>query len=270
MAFGDSSLPGSEARAKLKEVRNRLTSAQAVTVLTGAGISADSGIPTFRGADGLWKNYRPEELASPEAFSRNPSLVWEWYNWRRELIAAKRPNAAHYALVELERRIDRFWLITQNVDGFHRDAGSRKLSEIHGNIWMVRCTTCGGVRENRQIPIPILPTCPDCQGLLRPHIVWFGESLHPLDLDHSLAALRACEILLIIGTSGVVYPAASFGPIAKEHGAFVVELNLDPTPQSALVDLAIQGHAKDLVPQLLSPPPLSSHFLDSDRDSLLG
>ena len=124
-------------------LKQRLTDARAVTVLTGAGISADSGVPTFRGADGLWRTYRAEDLATPEAFERDPRLVWEWYNWRRELIATKQPNAAHYALVELERRHDRFWLITQNVDGLHRTAGSRKLSEIHGNIWMVRCTGCG-------------------------------------------------------------------------------------------------------------------------------
>jgi len=188
--------------AAVQELKARLTGARAVAVLTGAGISADSGVPTFRGADGLWRTYRAEDLATPEAFARDPRLVWEWYNWRRELIATKSPNAAHYALVDLERRVERFWLITQNVDGLHPAAGSQKLSEIHGNIWKVRCTQCGHVGTNRAVPIPIPPRCPTCNGLLRPHIVWFGESLDPADLERSLAAVRSCEVLLIIGTSG--------------------------------------------------------------------
>lgn len=234
------------------EVRDRLRSAEAVTVLTGAGISADSGVPTFREADGLWKNFRAEELATPEAFERDPRLVWEWYNWRRELLATKEPNPAHFALTQLEKRMDRFWLITQNVDGLHPKAGSTKLSEIHGNIWKVRCTSCGKIQVNLEVPISILPLCRECHGLLRPHIVWFGESLNPDDLRQSYAALQNCEILLIVGTSGSVYPAASFGAIAKENGAFVVECNLEPTPNSNLVDVSLQGRAKDVVPQLLT------------------
>lgn len=236
----------------LPEARSRIASAQAITVLTGAGISADSGVPTFRGADGLWRNYRAEDLATPEAFERDPRLVWEWYNWRRELIAKKEPNPAHYAVVELERCHERFWLITQNVDGLHRAAGSRKLSEIHGNIWMVRCTACRRVFENRDVPIQILPRCTDCNNLLRPHIVWFGESLAEEDLQRCYAALQSSDLCLIIGTSGVVYPAAGFASVAKEAGAFVVEINLDATPQSDLVDLALQGRAMDVVPLLLS------------------
>lgn len=236
------------------EVRDRILQARSVAVLTGAGISADSGVPTFRGTDGLWKNFRPEELASPEAFARDPKLVWEWYNWRRELLATKVPNAAHEALADLEHRLDDFWLITQNVDGLHRDAGSTKLSEIHGNIWMVRCTACSRVFSNREVPLPYPPTCPACGELLRPHIVWFGESLAPADLQASYRALQQCDMLLIIGTSGVVYPAASFAPVAKERGAFVVEVNLDATPNSGLVDVSFQGRAKDLVPLLVSGP----------------
>lgn len=240
--------------AGIQEVRARLAGARAVTVLTGAGISADSGVPTFRGADGLWRNYRAEDLATPEAFARDPRLVWEWYNWRRELIATKSPNAAHHALVALERRVERFWLITQNVDGLHPDAGSSKLSEIHGNIWKVRCTQCRQVHTNRAVPIPILPLCPACGGLLRPHIVWFGESLDPDDLDRSVAAVGSCEVLLIIGTSGVVYPAASFASLAKQAGSFVTEINVDPTPNSQLVDVAIGGRAAEIVPQLMKTP----------------
>jgi NAD-dependent deacetylase len=223
-----------------------------LTVLTGAGISADSGVPTFRGTDGLWRNYRAEDLATPEAFERDPRLVWEWYNWRREVLATKKPNEAHLALAELEQRLtDKMWLITQNVDGLHRQAGSHRLSEIHGNIWLVRCTGCGTVTESRQVPIPILPTCQDCKALLRPHIVWFGESLDPTDLRRCNDALGSCDLFLVIGTSGVVYPAAGFATMAKEAGATVVEINLVETPQSILVDLSLRGRARDLVPLLL-------------------
>ena len=235
----------------IQEVKARLARARAVTDLTGAGISADSGVPTFRGADGLWRSFRVEDLATPEALARDPRLVWEWYNWRRELIATKLPNPAHHALVELERRVEHFWLITQNVDGLHPAAGSRKLSEIHGNIWKVRCTQCRQVHTNREVPIPILPLCPACGELLRPHIVWFGESLDPDDLDRSVAAVGSCEVLLIIGTSGVVYPAASFASLAKQAGSFVAEINLDPGPNSQVVDVAIRGRAAEVVPELL-------------------
>lgn len=232
-------------------IQQKLASARSVTVLTGAGISADSGVPTFRGTDGLWRNFRAEDLATPEAFKRDPRLVWEWYNWRRELIATKRPNPAHDAVASMEHRFDQFWLITQNVDGLHRDAGSRKLSEIHGNIWMVRCTQCRCVTDNRDVPIAILPLCSNCGGLLRPHIVWFGESLAEQDLEASEAALESSDLCLIIGTSGLVYPAAGFGAIAKQAGAFIVEINLDATAQSSLVDVALHGRAKDIVPLLL-------------------
>jgi NAD-dependent deacetylase len=237
----------------LANLTRRLADARSITVLTGAGISADSGVPTFRGADGLWRNFRAEDLATPEAFERDPRLVWEWYNWRRELIATKHPNAAHEAVVEMERRCENFWLITQNVDGLHRDAGSRKLSEIHGNIWMVRCTGCGVVEDNRDVPIAVPPSCRRCGSLLRPHIVWFGESLFPDDLARCASALRHCDVLLVIGTSGVVYPAAGFASIAKEAGAFVAEINLDQTPHSSLVDLSLQGRAMEIVPLLLEP-----------------
>jgi NAD-dependent deacetylase len=237
---------------QIRLARAHLASARSITVLTGAGISADSGVPTFRGPDGLWRTYRAEDLATPEAFERDPRLVWEWYNWRRELIATKSPNPAHVALAELERRgNDRMWLITQNVDGLHRAAGSRRLSEIHGNIWMVRCTGCGVVNEDRRVPIQILPTCDACGALLRPHIVWFGESLDPADLRRCTETLQSCDLLLVIGTSGVVYPAAGFASVAKQAGATVVEINLDETPQSPMVDLVLRGRAKDLVPQLL-------------------
>ncbi len=236
---------------QILQARTHLASAHHVTVLTGAGISADSCVPTFRGTDGLWRNFRAEDLATPEAFERDPRLVWEWYNWRRELIATKQPNPAHIALVELERRAHgTFWLITQNVDGLHRTAGSQRLSEIHGNIWKVRCTGCGVISENREIPLPVLPTCRLCQALLRPHIVWFGESLREEDLRRCDQAIQGCDLFLVIGTSGVVYPAAGFAAVAKEVGALVIEINLESTPQSDMVDLSLQGRAKDIIPLL--------------------
>ena len=232
-------------------LKEKVAGARALTVLTGAGISADSGVPTFRGADGLWRNFRAEDLATPEAFERDPRLVWEWYNWRRELLATKKPNPAHETIVALERHSREFWLITQNVDGLHRAAGSNQLSEIHGNIWKVRCSACGTIEDNHDVPIAILPICRHCKGLLRPHIVWFGESLFPSDLARCASALQSCDVLLVIGTSGVVYPAAGFATVAKEAGAFVAEINLEPTPHSELVDLSLQGRAKDILPLLL-------------------
>jgi len=236
----------------IEQVRARLASARQITVLTGAGISADSGIPTFRGPEGLWRNFRAEELATPQAFARDPNLVWEWYNWRRELIATKEPNAAHRALVkmegQLEERQGRFQLLTQNVDGLHGLAGSRKLTELHGNIWKVRCPGCGAVTEDRRVPIPIPPHCASCGGMLRPHIVWFGESLNPQDVDRAIEALESCDVMLVIGTSGVVQPAASFASTARSAGAFVVEINPDASSEAA--HIALLGRAAKIVPQL--------------------
>jgi NAD-dependent deacetylase len=239
----------------IEKIRQRVANAGAITVLTGAGISADSGIPTFRGEDGLWRNFRAEDLATPEAFARNPRLVWEWYDWRRGLMASKSPNAGHHALAEMENRCGRFTLITQNVDGFHALAGNRNLVELHGNIWKVRCIQCGTVSVNRDVPIQILPYCKagsgSCGGLLRPHIVWFGEALDAKDMGKSVAALQSCDVMLVIGTSGVVWPAASFAEIAKSAGAFVVEVNLNSSAQSDLMDEVMVGHASEILPGLL-------------------
>ena len=234
----------------IKQVRTRLESAKYVTVLTGAGISADSGVPTFRGPDGLWKNHRAEDLATPEAFARNPQLVWEWYSWRRELIATKSPNPAHHALVELESRFPQYCLLTQNVDGLHGLAGSRKMVELHGNIWKVRCTGCGQINEDRRVPIPIPPYCETCQNMLRPHIVWFGEGLDPNDMDQAFKSLESCDVLLVIGTSGVVQPAASFASMARSAGAFVAEIN--PDASKSVAHVALKGRASEVVPQLVS------------------
>jgi len=231
-------------------VKEKLAESERVAILTGAGISAESGVPTFRGKDGLWRQYRATDLATPEAFARDSRLVWEFYNWRRELLAPLQPNAAHHALVDMERRIPRFTLITQNIDGLHRSAGSRNILELHGNIWWVRCTKCGAVSEDRRVPFPQSPACDSCGALLRPNVVWFGESLDPRILDEAYAAVHSCQVMLIIGTSALVQPAASMGVLARRQGAFVAEINLDPTSYSGAYHLSILGKAGDIVPRL--------------------
>jgi NAD-dependent deacetylase len=235
----------------IRQIAEQIKASARVVVLTGAGISQESGVPTFRGADGLWQNFRAEELATPDAFYRDPVLVWRWYDWRRGLIKPLKPNPGHHALVELEQRIEAFTLLTQNVDGLHRAAGSENPIEIHGTIWRVRCLECKQTFENREVPIKILPKCEACGGLLRPDVVWFGESLDEKILRTTYTRLQRAEVVLIVGTSGVVQPAASFGIVAKRGGAFVAELNRSNTPQSSLFDLSIQGKAGELLPRLV-------------------
>jgi NAD-dependent protein deacetylase/lipoamidase len=223
-------------------------------VLTGAGISAESGVPTFRGEDGLWRSYRPEDLATPGAFDRDPHLVWQWYDWRRGLIAACRPNAAHDALVDMERHFDDLILITQNVDGLHQLAGSRSVVELHGSIWRMRCTQeCQPSWEDRTVPLPLaggaLPRCPNCGSLARPDVVWFGESLPAEALAAAFEAAQRCRLMLVIGTSAVVHPAASLPLLALRRGAYVVEINPQPTPLSDLVHEVIREPAASALPQ---------------------
>ncbi|MFQ5950374.1 MAG: NAD-dependent deacetylase, partial [Nitrospiria bacterium] len=231
-------------------VRKRVTTAEAVTVLTGAGISAESGIPTFRGEGGLWKQFKAEELATPEAFRDHPGIVWEWYHWRRGIIAKKHPNRAHIALVELEARVPRFTLITQNVDGLHGVAGSRNIIELHGNLWKMRCPGCDAVIENRSLETPLLPKCANCLALLRPHVVWFGEAIDPIDLQKSMKACRECDVFLVIGTSSLVQPAASFASLAGAEGAFIAEINITPS-LPVRPDVYLIGKAAEIVPRLL-------------------
>jgi NAD-dependent deacetylase len=237
--------------ADLQQAGIWLTESERVAVLTGAGISAESGVPTFRGKDGLWQGFRATDLATPEAFARDPKLVWNFYNWRRELLAPLQPNPAHKALIRLEEKVPQFSLITQNIDDLHRRAGSKNLVELHGNIWMVRCTRCHVVHRNEEVPLPELPACKECEGLLRPHVVWFGEQLEPAILDKAIAAIRSCGTMLVIGTSALVQPAASLAIVAKEQGARVVEINLEPTPYSHKLDLALQGKAGEILPQVV-------------------
>ncbi len=236
---------------KVIKILKRLEESKSLTVLTGAGVSADSGVPTFRGNDGLWKNYRAEELATPQAFERDPELVWEWYNMRREKLATISPNPAHHAIADMEEKAKDFTLITQNVDGLHEKSGSKNILELHGNIWKVRCVECNSVTDNYDVPIEILPYCDDCSGLLRPHIVWFGEMLPGEVLSSANAALQRCDMMLIVGTSGVVQPAASMVFIAKRAGAYIVEANLEATANSDIADDTIIGRAAEIIPALV-------------------
>ena len=220
-------------------------------MLTGAGISAESGVPTFRGADGIWQNRRATDLATLEAFARDPELVWEFYNWRRGLLSKVSFNDGHKALVTLENLVQNFTLITQNVDGLHRLAGTRHLLEIHGNMWEVRCTKCGMLSMDQSPDMGPLPRCTRCDGLLRPNVVWFGESLDPDILNQAFEAARTCDVMLIVGTSGIVQPAASLSLHAKQEGATVAEINLEKTPQSEHMDFVFTGKAGEMLPILV-------------------
>jgi NAD-dependent protein deacetylase/lipoamidase len=235
----------------LSQARAWLAEARTVAVLTGAGISAESGIPTFRGSGGLWRDYKPDDLATPEAFARDPRLVWEWYDWRRETVARAQPNAAHRALVELEIRKPGFTLITQNVDGLHDLAGSGKILKLHGDIWRMRCTICGANFPNRRVPLPKLPPHCACGGLARPGVVWFGEPLPEGMMKEAEHAAASAEVFLVVGTSAVVYPAAGLIPYARQAGARVIEINPEDTPATAIVDCALRGPASQVLPGLL-------------------
>ena len=235
----------------LANLIDRIRAARRLTILTGAGVSAASGVPTFRGAAGLWRQYRATDLATPQAFANNPRLVWEWYAWRREKVAACRPNRAHEVLARWTMRNPHCQLVTQNVDDLHVRAGSERLIRLHGSIWELSCWTgCAtsprSWRDERRIAPEVLPTCPACGGLARPAVVWFGESLDAHNVAAALEA-AACDVYLTVGTSAVVYPAAGFLHEARRHGAFTTELNLEETPASSSVDVAIRGPAEEIL-----------------------
>ena len=229
-----------------EELISRLRNARTIVALTGAGVSAASGIPTFRGSDGLWRQYRAEDLATAEAFARDPRLVWEWYDWRRGVIAAAQPNAAHEVLARWSQRPG-FTLITQNVDGLHERAGTQNMLRFHGSIWELRCAAeCGASPwENHDVGLGGgLPTCPSCGGIARPGVVWFGENIDPDVLDRSSSAAARADVFLSIGTSSLVFPAAALLHHAKRNGAFTVEINPGATDVSRMVDLPIAAPAE--------------------------
>jgi NAD-dependent deacetylase len=223
-----------------------------LVALTGAGVSQESGLRTFRDAQtGLWAQYKPEDLASPQAFARDPKLIWDWYAWRREAVKGVRPNAGHYALAEIEKRVPEFTLITQNVDGLHRMAGNQRVLELHGNIQRVRCADCSTFAETWDDDGELVPRCKVCGGLLRPDVVWFGEALPRDQLEAAVEAARTCEVFFSIGTSGVVQPAASLAFAAHNRGAVVVEINAEATPLTAKANHAFQGKSGEILPELV-------------------
>jgi NAD-dependent deacetylase len=229
-----------------------LRAARFVVALTGAGISAESGLATFRDVQtGLWARYDPRELATPSAFARNPKLVWDWYAWRRECVAAAQPNAGHFALADLERRAHHFLLITQNVDGLHQRGGSRNVVELHGSIARVKCSREDAIVERWNAPPGEVPRCENCGAFLRPDVVWFEEMLPERSLAAAQDAARRCDVLLVIGTSAEVYPAAALPRVARERGALVVEINPNPTPLSATADYVLRAAAGILLPALV-------------------
>jgi NAD-dependent deacetylase len=231
--------------------------ASGIVALTGAGVSAESGIPTFRDPqEGLWAKYDPAELATPEAYSRDPQLVTRWYDWRRGKCAAAKPNPAHRALAWLERFCDendrRFTLVTQNVDRLHHAAGSTRILELHGTLWIWRCVRCGQEREDREVPFAEYPPRCDCGGMRRPGVVWFGESLPDGVLEAANRAASECDLFLSIGTSAVVYPAAGLAHNARRRGARVAEINAQPTPLSPMTDWSLQGRCGEILPALFN------------------
>jgi NAD-dependent deacetylase len=235
--------------ALVTELRN----ARRVVAVTGAGISAESGVPTFRDAQtGLWARYDPADLATPEAFQRNPRLVWEWYGWRREKVLSACPNAGHRALANMQTRFAEFCLVTQNVDDLHQQAGSHPIIELHGSIMRARCFEFGHVAENwpdHTTEVP--PRCRLCNSPMRPDVVWFGESLPAWELEQAMNAARSCDVLLSIGTSSVVYPAAGISQVAIQSGATVIEINPDETPLSQAANYVLRGPSGEILPALV-------------------
>lgn len=229
-----------------------LRKAERIAALTGAGVSQESGLRTFREAQtGLWSQYKPTDLASPEAFERDPKTVWDWYAWRREAIKGVRPNPGHYALVDMAHHTPDFSLITQNVDGLHRMAGSPRLIELHGNLQRVKCSSCGQQAEAWEEADGEVPRCESCGSMLRPDVVWFGESLPRSELEAAVEAARTCDIFFSIGTSGLVQPAASLAYAARNRGAVVVEINAEPTPLTEKVDFPFHGSSGEILPALV-------------------
>jgi NAD-dependent deacetylase len=235
---------------QIEQVRGLLQAPSRIAVLTGAGVSAESGIPTFRTNGGFWQQYRFEDLATPAAFARDPKFVWTWYGDRRRAIAQARPNAGHFALAQMEEQMEKaktsFTLVTQNVDGLHDLAGSKNVIKLHGDIWTVRCMKCSRERVERAELNDLPPLC-ECGGMLRPGVVWFGEVLPEAALDKATAAVRAADVLIVAGTSAQVYPAAGLIPLARA----AIEINPEETAFSSEVAFSIRGPSAEILPQLL-------------------
>jgi len=243
-----------------------LVHASHVVAFTGAGISAESGVPTFRGPEGIWRKFKPEELASMDAFMRNPALVWEWYAHRKAIIATVQPNPGHAALARMEKLFPRFTLITQNIDNLHRRAGSIVVHELHGNIERSYCMKCGKLYPNVTLPEQgRAPVCTACGGVIRPDVVWFGEMLPEEEWEASAAAAGDADVFLSIGTSAVVYPAASLPAMAKRRGAYLVEVNTEPTPLTASADEFLCGPSGALLPLLCEAVAARKHIEESTK-----
>lgn len=242
----------------IQSLREFIHTTDPIVVLTGAGISAESGVPTFRGAGRLWRHYAVQDLATPEAFARDPRLVWEWYNWRRGIIHQSKPNPGHQALAALERQTvarcgnaESFTLITQNVDGLHESAGSRNVLKLHGDIWLVRCTDCGAEERCEEVPLRSLPPDCRCGGLLRPGVVWFGELLPESVWQCAFERSRRTKVMLVVGTSALVCPAAGLAELARSAGARVAVVNIDETSLDADADWVFHSPAGQTLPQFL-------------------
>jgi NAD-dependent deacetylase len=235
--------------ASLKEAADVIKSAEYFVALTGAGISKESNVPTFRGEDGLWRNYDAMELATPSAFARNPALVWEWYTWRQGIISESSPNPAHHTLVAWERRGILKTLITQNVDGLHIRAGSVDVHEVHGNLWVLKCMSCE-YRRRLDKPASGIPSCPECSSHLRPDVVWFGETLDPIIMSRVYTELEQTDACIVIGTSALVQPAASFPLIVKQRGGRIIEVNIEKTMLTGVADFHLSGQAGDILPAI--------------------
>jgi len=237
-------------RSSVEAARAAVSNARVIAVLTGAGVSAESGVPTFRSNGGLWRTNRFQDLATPEGFARNPRLVWEWYEERRRNLAEKKPNAGHEALAEKERRTKDFTLITQNVDGLHDAAGSRNIVKLHGDIWALRCTKCAEEKVSREQLTELPPFCA-CGGMMRPGVVWFGEQLPEGSIERATDAALKAGAFIVAGTSAQVYPAAGLIPLAIRRGAVVIEVNPEETEFSEQVSYALRGPSAEILPRLL-------------------
>jgi len=241
---------------QIDRAASALAGAAGVAVLTGAGVSAESGMPTFRGAGGIWDDEVVARVATPRGFAADPEGVWDWYNQRRTALKSLRPNPGHVALVELERRLEGrggwFVLATQNIDALHQAAGSRHVLELHGSLHRMRCSACDYRQQIGLEPVEAVPSCPRCRHAMRPDVVWFGELLPADAWSDAARAARTCQVFLSVGTSGVVYPAAGLVELAAQAGATIIEVNLEPTLASPSAQVALHGKAGEILPRLVA------------------